>query len=99
MQRPPGSDRAAVSRRPVRVTFATACSSVTVRNTDVHTMVVPDGQSWAHVHQAVGMIAEQIGCTVDEALERLFERAREIGQTVEHTALDVIDREMRFEAG
>jgi hypothetical protein len=50
-----------------------------------------------NVHQAVGMVAAQVGCDVDEALARLKIRADAMGQTLEHTALDVLDRVIRFD--
>jgi hypothetical protein len=50
-----------------------------------------------HVHQAMGMIAVQVDCDVDEALARLKIRADAMGQTLEHTALDVLDRVIRFD--
>ena len=50
-----------------------------------------------NVHQAIGMIAAQVNCEVDEALARLKIRADAMGQTLEHTALDVLDRVIRFD--
>jgi hypothetical protein len=50
-----------------------------------------------NVHQAVGMIAAQVDCDVDEALARLKIRADAMGQTLELTALDVLDRVIRFD--
>jgi hypothetical protein len=50
-----------------------------------------------HVHQAMGMIAAQLDCDVDEALARMKIRADAMGQTLEHTALDVLDRVIRFD--
>ena len=42
-------------------------------------------------------ILAQLDCTVDEALARLKIRADATGQTLEHTALDVLDRVIRFD--
>ncbi len=50
-----------------------------------------------NVHQAMGMIAAQVGCDVDEALARLKIRAEAMGQSLEHTALDVLDCVIRFD--
>jgi hypothetical protein len=49
-----------------------------------------------HVHQATGMVAAQIGCDIEEAFARLVIRADALHQTLELTALDVIDRVIRF---
>ena len=58
---------------------------------------IPDEQRSAHVHQAAGMIAMQANCDVEEAFGRLAIRAAAMGQTVEDTALDVLDRLIRFD--
>lgn len=44
-----------------------------------------------HVHQATGMVAVQAGCDVTQALALLIVRAAEMNQSLEDTALDVID--------
>jgi AmiR/NasT family two-component response regulator len=49
-----------------------------------------------HVHQATGMVAAQVGCDIDEAYNRLTIRALALNQSLELTALDVIDRVIRF---
>jgi hypothetical protein len=49
-----------------------------------------------HVHQATGMVAAQVGCGIDEAFNRLTIRAAALNQSLELTALDVIDRVIRF---
>ena len=49
------------------------------------------------VHQATGMIAAQAGCDVSEAFNRLKIRAAALGQTLDETALDVLDRVIRFD--
>ena len=49
-----------------------------------------------HVHKATGMIAAQVGCDVDEAFNRLQIRADATSQSLEDTALDVLDRITRF---
>ena len=51
----------------------------------------------AHVHQATGMVSVQAECTIPEALARLRGRAAELGQSLEHTALDVLDGIIRFD--
>lgn len=57
---------------------------------------IPDERS-VHVHQAAGMIAVQANCDLEEAFGRLAIRAKAMGQTVEDTALDVLDRRIRFD--
>ena len=51
----------------------------------------------AHLHQATVMIARQLECSVAEALRVLGIRAKAMGQSVEITALDVLDGEIRFD--
>jgi hypothetical protein len=51
----------------------------------------------AHLYQATVMIAGQLDCSVAEALQVLRIRARAMGQSVEITALDVLDGEIRFD--
>jgi hypothetical protein len=48
------------------------------------------------IHQATGMIAAQADCDIDEAFHRLNIRAAAMGQTVQDTALDILDRRIRF---
>jgi hypothetical protein len=49
------------------------------------------------VHQAQGMVAAQLGCSLEEALGRLRVRADATGQPLEELALDVLDGIVRFE--
>jgi AmiR/NasT family two-component response regulator len=49
------------------------------------------------VSQATGIISVQAGCTLAEAFDLLRERAFALGQTLELTALDVIDGVLRFD--
>jgi AmiR/NasT family two-component response regulator len=49
------------------------------------------------VSQATGMISVQAGCTLAEAFDLLRERAVDLGQTLEHTALDTLDHIIRFD--
>jgi AmiR/NasT family two-component response regulator len=56
----------------------------------------PDSDRVAH---ATGVISVQAGCTLPEAFDLLRARAVKVGQTLEHTALDVIDHIIRFESG
>ena len=60
---------------------------------------MPDmtGPQSARVSQATGIISVQAGCTLAEALDLLRERAIRLGQTLEMTALDVIDGVIRFD--
>ena len=48
------------------------------------------------IHQATGMVAAQADCDIDEAFNRLNIRAAAMGQTVQDTALDILDRRIRF---
>jgi len=48
------------------------------------------------VHQATGMVAAQADCDVSEAFNRLKIRAAALDQTLDETALDVLDRVIRF---
>jgi len=51
----------------------------------------------SRVHQATGMISAQAECSLTEAMQLLIIRAEAMGQTVEDTALDVIDGLIRFD--
>lgn len=44
-----------------------------------------------HVHQATNLIAAPVDCSLGEALNRLRIRAAAMDQSLEHTALDVLD--------
>jgi hypothetical protein len=46
---------------------------------------------------AVLMIAAQVDCSPGEALNRLLIRAAPMDQSLEHTALDALDGEIRFD--
>jgi AmiR/NasT family two-component response regulator len=50
------------------------------------------------ISQATGMISVQAACSLAEAFDLLRERAFAMNQTLEYTALDVIDGEIRFDA-
>ena len=43
------------------------------------------------------MIAAQVDCSIGEALDRMRIRAAATGQSLEHTALDVLDGVIRFD--
>jgi AmiR/NasT family two-component response regulator len=63
-------------------------------------MVVGPPENWHlsnRVHQATGMIAAQVHCDTSEALARLKTRSAARGQTLDETALDVLDRVVRFD--
>ncbi len=55
----------------------------------------PDYHS-VHVHQATGMVAAQAECDIAEAFARLTIRAAAMGQSLDDTALDVLDGVLRF---
>jgi AmiR/NasT family two-component response regulator len=48
------------------------------------------------VSQAAGMVSVQAECTVDEALLKLSEFARSRNQTMHETAVQVVERRLRF---
>jgi len=50
------------------------------------------------VHQASGMVAEQLGLSVDDAQVRLRAHAYRTGRPVAEVAEDVVDRELSFPA-
>jgi hypothetical protein len=50
------------------------------------------------VRQATAIVSVQLGCDLDEALDRLNVRAMMLNQAVEQTALDVLDRIISFDA-
>ena len=49
------------------------------------------------VHQATRMVSAQADCEMSEALNRLRIRAMAMGQSLEATALDVLDGLIRFD--
>jgi hypothetical protein len=51
------------------------------------------------VYRATGMVAEQAGSTIDEALELLALRAETLGQGMHETARQVLDRRFGFDHG
>ena len=51
----------------------------------------------AHLHQATVMIAGQLDCSFTQALQVLRSCAKAMGQSVEITALDVLDGEIHFD--
>jgi hypothetical protein len=53
--------------------------------------VPPDVRVSIVVGHATGVIARRCDCDVIEAFDRLRARANSSGQSLEHTALDVID--------
>jgi hypothetical protein len=51
----------------------------------------------ALVAEATEIVATQLDCDVIEAFDQLTDRASALGQSLEHVALDVIDRVIRFD--
>ena len=49
------------------------------------------------VSQATGIVSVQADCRMAEAFDLLRERAFALDQTLEHTALDVLDGVLRFD--
>ena len=56
----------------------------------------PEDHLSNHVHQAAGMIAAQTACKIEDAISLLIVRAAQMGQSLEDTALDVLDRVIDF---
>ena len=59
--------------------------------------VPPEMRASAVIGYATGQVVRQADCEVIEAFDRLAERAKLLGQTLEHTALDVLDGIIRFD--
>ena len=55
------------------------------------------GKHSDRVHQAQRMVAAQLGCSMEEALGRLWVRAAATGQDLDELALDVLDGIIRFD--
>jgi hypothetical protein len=49
------------------------------------------------IAQAIEVIRSQVQCAPDRALDLLRERALPLDQTLEYTALDVLDNIVRFD--
>ncbi len=62
---------------------------------------MPDATTNGHfnfrVHQATGMISVQSHCDIAEAFAQLKVRAATIGESLEATAIGVIDGTIRFD--
>jgi hypothetical protein len=58
---------------------------------------MPDEPVSDRVREATGMVAAQAPCGLDEALRLLANRADARLQSLEHTALDVLDGIIRFD--
>ena len=56
-----------------------------------------DSHADDHVHQAMGMISSQAGCDLSEAFDKLRERATAMGESIEDTALGVLNGATRFD--
>jgi hypothetical protein len=78
---------------------ATATAGVpTIAGSDA---VAEPGEPWAHpavVHQASGMVSEQLGVDADAALLRLRALAFVSGRSVADVSLDVVERRLRLDA-
>jgi hypothetical protein len=58
--------------------------------------VPPDVRLSMVVGHATGLIARECDCGPIEAFDRLQDRASALNQSLEHTALDVLDGLLRF---
>ena len=56
-----------------------------------------NGHFNSRIHQATGMISVQAHCDLGEALAKMRIRAAGIGQSLEATAVGVIDGAIRFD--
>ena len=61
---------------------------------------MPDRSTNGHpddyIHQATAIVSVQADCDLIEAFDKLRERALATGQSIEDTALDVLDGLIRF---
>ena len=53
-------------------------------------------QYGTRVHQASGMITVQVGCTIDDAIALMSDRASKSNQTLDAVATAVVERRIRF---
>jgi AmiR/NasT family two-component response regulator len=60
------------------------------------TDAAPEWRFDNRVSQASGMVSVQADCTVDEALLKLSEYASSRNQTMHETAIEVVERRLRF---
>ncbi len=58
----------------------------------------PDFEHDMLVAWAAGSVAAQVGCTFDEAVTLMEERAAETGRALDEIALDAVERRIRFGA-
>jgi ANTAR domain len=86
--------RLSISQLSILRTFASAGISTVDRMEEG----LPDERLSMLVNQATGMVAAQLDCGVIEAFDQLSLRAKTTGQSLEHVALDVIDRILRFDS-
>jgi hypothetical protein len=63
----------------------------------VHEVLAGEPAHWAEVHQATGMVAVQLGVSIDEAFVRLRGRAFGDSRPLRDLARDVVVRRLRFE--
>jgi hypothetical protein len=73
------------------------CAAYTVRWTDHVAYIDAHRHISSRVAVADEMIAAQAGCDIDEALQLLIIRTKSLGQSMEITALDVLDGIIRFD--
>jgi hypothetical protein len=64
---------------------------------DVPPQIPADLRASAVIALATGQVVRQADCEVMEAFDRLAIRARALRQSLEITALDVLDGEIRFD--
>ncbi len=64
----------------------------------LHELLAQEPPHWAEVHQATGMVAVQLGVSLDEAFVRLRARAFGDGCSSREIAREVVARRLRLEA-
>lgn len=63
----------------------------------LHELLAGEPPHWAEVHQATGIVAVQLGVSLDDALVRLRARAFSDGRSLREIARDVVAHRVRLE--
>lgn len=63
----------------------------------VHEVLAGEPAHWAEVHQATGIVAAQLGVSIDEAFVRLRAHAFGASRPLRHIAGDVVARRLRLD--
>ncbi len=65
---------------------------------EVHEVLAAEPAHWAEVHQAAGMVAAQLGVSIDEAFVRVRAHAFADSRALRDVAGDVVARRLRLES-